>query len=84
MEVNSELINIKRQKHVLESVPPNTGLKKVKVKSIEFYGVEDVYNMEVENHHNFAVEGGFIIHNSIDMVRYALSMDMRGDTFSFK
>jgi len=25
--------------------------------------LEDVYNLEVENTHNFAVNGGFIIHN---------------------
>ena len=27
---------------------------------VEFDGYEDVYNMEVENHHNFAVDGGFV------------------------
>lgn len=40
-----------------------------KVKSIEFIGNEDVYNMEVENHHNFAVNGGCIVHNC-DAIRY--------------
>jgi len=28
--------------------------------------------MEVENHHNYAVEGGFIIHNCIDALRYSV------------
>lgn len=28
--------------------------------------------MEVEKHHNFAVEGGLIVHNCIDATRYAL------------
>ena len=64
-------------------MPESTEVKKVKVKSIEFCGIEDVYNMEVENHHNFSVEGGFIIHNSIDAVRYALSEDMRGSLVGF-
>ena len=31
---------------------------------------EDVYNMEVENHHNFAVNGGLIVHNCMDCLRY--------------
>ena len=34
--------------------------------------------MEVKDHHNFAVEGGFIVHNCIDSVRYALNNDMTG------
>ncbi|MCI2759489.1 hypothetical protein FH163_09860 [Staphylococcus lugdunensis] len=28
--------------------------------------------MEVENHHNYSVEGGFIIHNCIDSLRYSV------------
>ena len=32
---------------------------------------QSVYNMEVETHHNFAVNGGLIVHNCIDAVRYA-------------
>ncbi|HEC66818.1 MAG TPA: glycosyltransferase [bacterium] len=35
-----------------------------KVASIEFYGYEDVYDMEVEKYHNFAANG-VIIHNCI-------------------
>jgi len=34
-----------------------------KVKSVYQTGYEDVYNMEVENHHNYSVNGGFILHN---------------------
>ena len=44
----------------------------VKVMKVEFDGYEDVYNMEVENHHNFAVDGGFIVHNCMDSMRYAV------------
>lgn len=33
----------------------------------------DVYNMEVKNHHNFSVCGGFIVHNCCDAVRYLCS-----------
>ena len=39
-----------------------------KVKTIRYIGEQDVYNMEVESHHNFSVNGGLIIHNC----RYAL------------
>jgi hypothetical protein len=35
----------------------------VKVMSIEPDGFEDVYNMEVDDFHNFAVNGGYIVHN---------------------
>jgi hypothetical protein len=35
-----------------------------KVKSIEFYGYEDVYNINVAGIHNFAVGAGIIIKNS--------------------
>ena len=27
--------------------------------------------MEVEQHHNFAVNGGLIVHNCLDAIRYA-------------
>lgn len=33
-------------------------------------GYEDVYNMEVEDNHNFAVNGGLIVHNCMDSIRY--------------
>ncbi|EOT2968712.1 MULTISPECIES: hypothetical protein [Clostridium] len=45
-------------------------VKQSKIKSIKLLGKEDVYNMEVENHHNFSVNGGFIVHNCMDAVRY--------------
>lgn len=32
-----------------------------------------MYNMEVEQHHNFAIEGGLIVHNCTDSCRYALN-----------
>jgi hypothetical protein len=34
-----------------------------KVKKIYPIGIEDVYNMEVSGYHNFAANGGFIVHN---------------------
>lgn len=48
-------------------------MKTVKIKQITKLPVkEDVYNMEVKDFHNFAINDGFIVHNCIDSVRYAL------------
>lgn len=41
-----------------------------RVTSIHAVGCEDVYNMEVEDNHNFAVNGGLIVHNCMDDLRY--------------
>ena len=35
----------------------------VPVCSVRRVGMQDVYNMEVDNYHNFAVSGGLIVHN---------------------
>lgn len=43
----------------------------MKIKSIRFYGLADVYNMHVEDTHSFSVEGGIIVHNCYDETRYA-------------
>ena len=67
-----------------QSVAPNPvridftrgSLKFAKIKSIRYIGKQDVYNMEVRGHHNFSVNGGLIVHNSIDATRYGLSEDM--------
>lgn len=32
--------------------------------------------MEVDDHHNFAVNGGFIVHNCMDALRYAVRQYM--------
>ena len=70
----SPLTNTQKQEHVQELVGQNLG--KVRVKKVEYVGKEDVYNMEVRDHHNYSVAGGFIIHNCIDATRYAFSRDM--------
>lgn len=44
----------------------------IEIESIEDAGYEDVYNMEVETDHNFAVNGGYIVHNCMDAVRYMM------------
>lgn len=45
----------------------------MKVKSVKKTNkVKRVYDLEVPKYHNFAVQGGVIVHNCIDAVRYAL------------
>ncbi len=40
------------------------------VADVKIEGKEPVYNMEVEDNHNFAVNGGLIVHNCMDDMRY--------------
>ena len=67
-EVNILRTNIKKQNTV----------QFVKVKSIKKIGKADVYNMEVKNHHNFSVCGGFIVHNCMDALRYFVYTVLNG------
>lgn len=60
VEEFSPQINIRRRNTV----------KSVEVTNIEKIENEDVYNMEVEDNHNFAVNGGLIVHNCMDDLRY--------------
>ena len=42
----------------------------MRIKSIRYAGKADVYNMEVDDTHDFVVQGGVISHNCADEVRY--------------
>src|SRR5690554_3976001 len=78
---NSLLTNTARQSAVQELAPidlTHDCLSFAKVKAIRHVGKQDVYNMEVKDHHNFSVNGGLVVHNSIDAIRYALEDDMKG------
>ena len=44
----------------------------MKIASITFAGKADVFNMEVEDTHNYVVNGGFVAHNCYDATRYFL------------
>jgi len=57
-----------------EVVPTSIGIEK-----IEFIGNEDVYNLEVKVHHNFSINDGLIVHNSVDSARYGLESFERFD-----
>lgn len=48
----------------------------LRVRSVKRRPAEPVYNMEVERFHNFAVNGGLIVHNCIDSSRYALEPEI--------
>ena len=48
-----------------------------KVAKIEEVQNEDVYNMEVVGTHNFAVNGGVIVHNCMDDIRYFCNTIMK-------
>ena len=76
---NLEQINTAKQNAAPGDVPvcfSQEGFTFAKVKAIRHVGKQDVYNMEVRGHHNFSVNGGLIVHNSIDATRYGLSEDM--------
>lgn len=57
---------------------PEQTAKSTKVSSVAFVGYEDVYNMEVDRFHNFSIEGGLIVHNCMDALRYGCAPLMRG------
>lgn len=50
---------------------PTATVRHVSITAIRRLPPEPVYNMEVEQHHNFAVNGGLIVHNCLDAIRYA-------------
>ena len=49
----------------------------VGVAKIEIEPNKDVYNMEVMGTHNFAVNGGVIVHNCMDDIRYFVNTVLR-------
>ena len=42
----------------------------MKVKQITRCGKADVYNMEVDETHDFVIQGGVVAHNCYDQIRY--------------
>lgn len=50
-----------------DSLMPLAKLNDHRVEKIEFYGVEDVYDGEVEIYHNFALASGVIVHNCAEI-----------------
>lgn len=52
------------------SVPKTATINFVGVKAIIPMGRQPVYNMEVDEYHNFSVNGGIVVHNCMDDIRY--------------
>lgn len=46
----------------------------MKVKRVYRAGTADVYNMEVEDTHDFVIQGGVVAHNCADETRYFCMM----------
>lgn len=77
---NLSSANTAKHDFVQEVVPTNSlpdCHNYVKIKKIKAMGFDDVYNLEVPSVHNFAVNGGLIVHNCIDSLRYATESLMR-------
>lgn len=64
--MSSQQINIQKQRPVAEVAETSS----VGIKAIRKVGKADVYNMEVDDNHNFSIEGGLIVHNCMDVTRY--------------
>ena len=59
------------------SVPESAAIYYVGIKETKFLGKQPVYNMEVDDYHNFSVNGGIIVHNCMDATRYFAYTVMR-------
>ena len=70
---NKDLItSLKFAKDAVKSMY-QTNIKKpntVRIAKIEEDIHADVYNMEVDDNHNFAINGGLVVHNCMDDTRY--------------
>ena len=66
MEENLSQTSIPKQGPVRE----NAGFCSREIKAIRKIDNAPVYNMEVDDNHNFAVENGLIVHNCMDSMRY--------------
>lgn len=69
-----------------ERAPENADVFFVPVVSVKSVGFEPVYNLEVDELHNFAVNGGIIVHNCMDALRYYINSlpDWRFDVVQTK
>lgn len=57
---------MQKQERAVDRAPT----KFVGIKGVRKITPEPVYNMEVEDNHNFAVSDGLIVHNCQDCTRY--------------
>lgn len=73
--MNLKQINTVKSGFVQENAQFNSEkLKWKKIKKIsKLEQQEPVFNLEVKGMHNFAVNGGLVVHNCMDALRYSLS-----------
>ena len=64
--------------HMSNIVPESAQISFVGIKAINPVGIEPVYNMEVEELHNFSVNGGIVVHNCMDAMRYLIATTIPG------
>lgn len=70
---NSLATNIQRK----STAEHHAFLHYVGISSIRKLGSEPVYNMEVDEYHNFSVNDGIIVHNCMDDIRYMAQTVLR-------
>lgn len=58
-----------------ENTVINTKVKEVKIKSIKYVGKRDVYNLTMENNHNYFANG--ILISNCDSMRYLINTRIR-------
>ncbi|MCD7735295.1 MAG: hypothetical protein LUH48_09275 [Clostridiales bacterium] len=56
----------------------------MRIESVKLVGREPVYNLEVDEYHNFSVNGGYIVHNCMDAMRYFVSTILGRQVVSVK
>ena len=70
MMMKKECANIAKKNIWQINTQKGNIVQSVGITKIEYLGKEDVYNMEVPFTHNFSVNGGVVVHNCMDAVRY--------------
>jgi hypothetical protein len=71
VEKNSLLISTQKQK----PAPDHAEVSSIGIKAIRKVDSQPVYNMEVDDNHNFAIADGLIVHNCMDALRYFVNTE---------
>lgn len=66
VEKSSPQTNTQRR----SAVPEPAEVSFIPIRSIKSVGRQPVYNMEVDDLHNYSVNGGIVVHNCVDALRY--------------
>lgn len=70
IEAQDLLTSVDKIVDISPSIRYNRAFNVVGIKKIEIIGTDDVYNMEVKGTHCFSINGGLIVHNCMDSMRY--------------